>query len=271
MIPPYTEFHKKVVKDEDRLYARYLARPISTRISWLLLKIWPGVTPNQISVLDFFIGLAAIVQLFLSNRIEVLFFSILLLFIWSILDHVDGEIARFKEMRTPSGFFLEITFDYIIVALIPLSISYYLFKNNFGSTVLVVGIVDCFFIILCALTLANNNWAIYKFIPNNANGGLLSAEPQLRAKLGGKNSVARFIIPVAKSISKIGSFLIFSGYILLMLSIFTLLDMGLMSFSYHTFLMLHLFVYIFLYLIIYFIFLLVSEYFTLKVRFEWLE
>jgi len=46
----------KLKKDTDGPVSRILNRPISLRISKILLKT--GITPNQISVLSFVIGLA---------------------------------------------------------------------------------------------------------------------------------------------------------------------------------------------------------------------
>lgn len=79
-------------------------RRISIRITKQLAKT--NVTPNQITVISFFVGIVAAVLLATGQYL----FSRLWLFLsasFTDLDCVDGEIARLKKTETRFGDFLD--------------------------------------------------------------------------------------------------------------------------------------------------------------------
>jgi len=77
----YKEYKRRVLKKEERLHAKYLNRPITTRLSWLILKARPTVTPNQITLLGFCIGLIGAGLLFSArNSVEILVAALILSF-----------------------------------------------------------------------------------------------------------------------------------------------------------------------------------------------
>ena len=83
---------KATGKPSDGLVSRYLNRPISRSISHVLLKI-PGVTPIHATGLAAFTGLLMAAALLLGGA-EGLIAGALLFHAASVLDGVDGEIAR---------------------------------------------------------------------------------------------------------------------------------------------------------------------------------
>jgi len=100
-----------ITKPQDGWVSRKLNRPISTRISRLLFKT--PVTPNQITIVVFSIGLLAS-YLMLSGYFLA---GTLAMHISSVLDGCDGEIARMKDMKSRLGAWLDTISDYVIDAI----------------------------------------------------------------------------------------------------------------------------------------------------------
>jgi len=271
-IMSYEEYKHRVLKKEERLFAKYLVRPLSTRLSWLFLKIYPKITPNQVTVLGFCIGLIGVVLLFFArNSVEILV-AALILSLWHVFDHVDGEIARFKDMKTPTGFFLEITFDYFIIAIIPLGISFYLYKHFIQTNVLLLGFVDCISLLFYEFVIANYYWTFLSFNTHPSNIELNLTESQVIKRFGEKSLlVNRDTIQAGKIISRIGSFLIYSGHMVLMLLILTLIDVFFkleIILCNQKIMTLHIFLLPYLFLIPVSVSLIVSQYIILKTRLE---
>ena len=116
-------------KASDGPVSRYLNRPISTRISKLLLKT--NITPNQISFLSFLIAVAGAGLLFLGN-ITCLIVSGILVQIASIVDGCDGEIARLKYQESNYGAWFDACLDRYADAFIFFGLSYYAFLSGAG-------------------------------------------------------------------------------------------------------------------------------------------
>jgi phosphatidylglycerophosphate synthase len=274
-VASYAEFRKKALKKEEILYVKYLIRPLSTRLSWLLLKKYPKVNPNQVTMSAFCIGLiGSSLVFFARSSVEVVIASLILYF-WNVFDCVDGEIARFKDMKTPTGFFLEITFDYLIIAILPFGVSFYLYKSFIQTNVLFLGFADCVLLLFYALANANYSWTLFKFTSQPSSARVIEpklTESQVMKRFGGKLSlVNRHTIQIWQIIFRIGNFLIQSSYMVLMLIILALIDVlfkpeiTLWNQKVTT---LHIFLLLYLLLIPVCISMFISEYVSLKTRLE---
>ena len=100
-----TSLHKDA---QDGLVSRWINRPLSTRLSKLLVRT--GVTPNQITVLSFLISLVGSALLFLGSYAAGAVGGVLLQ-VASVVDGCDGEVARLKGMTTPRGAWLDTMLD----------------------------------------------------------------------------------------------------------------------------------------------------------------
>jgi phosphatidylglycerophosphate synthase len=87
-------------KSQDGLVSRYINRPISQRVSRLLLKT--AVTPNTWSVLVFMLPIYAS-SLLLHGTSRAFVIACAIYQLYSILDGCDGEIARAKFLQTEFG------------------------------------------------------------------------------------------------------------------------------------------------------------------------
>jgi len=112
-------------KPSDGPVSRYLNRPISTRITRLILRITTKVTPNQVTVVTFILGVFAGLLYLITNPI----IAGVMVQISSIIDGVDGEIARALKKESKYGAFIDSICDRIVDASIIIGISIYILRN----------------------------------------------------------------------------------------------------------------------------------------------
>jgi len=89
----------------DGLVSRHLNRKISRHITRLLAPT--GITPNQVTFIGFLIALLASAAFALGSNV----LGGLLAQFSSIVDGVDGEIARLKGLASPFGAFCDAVLD----------------------------------------------------------------------------------------------------------------------------------------------------------------
>lgn len=102
---------KATGKTSDGLVSRYLNRPISRAISHLLLR-FPGVTPFHATALAAFTGLLMAACLLLGGATGLIAGAILF-HAASVIDGVDGEIARATRRSSQFGAKLDTIIDAI--------------------------------------------------------------------------------------------------------------------------------------------------------------
>ncbi|MDQ3334628.1 MAG: CDP-alcohol phosphatidyltransferase family protein [Myxococcota bacterium] len=88
----------------DGLGDKYVIRGISTRLSRILCRI--GATPNQVTVANIAIGIAACVVVLFGTQ-TALIVAGALMFAQVVLDSCDGELARIRFMHSRLGMILD--------------------------------------------------------------------------------------------------------------------------------------------------------------------
>jgi len=104
------EVRKKAIKDDTDIFY-YPIRYISTIITMFLVKT--NVTPLQVTWVHFIIGTIAAI-LFGFGNYGLAIFAFCLFFLSIVLDMVDGEIARYKEIRSEVSVWLDHISDFNI-------------------------------------------------------------------------------------------------------------------------------------------------------------
>jgi phosphatidylglycerophosphate synthase len=122
------------------LVARYLNRPISLRISRRLLHT--PVTPNQVSVFAAGIGLAGVIAFLLPGSWAVV--GAVLLQVNSVIDGVDGELARMRLAQSTFGAYLDSVLDELLNTALLAATGYHLFARGAGDHYLWMGAVGGF-------------------------------------------------------------------------------------------------------------------------------
>jgi CDP-L-myo-inositol myo-inositolphosphotransferase len=108
---------RSLIKPGDGPVSRYLNRPISTRISMLLAPLRPS--PDLVSMLAFLLGLAASWLLAEGRSV----WAAVLVHLTSILDGVDGEVARLQLRASAGGALLDGVLDRLCDAAIVLGLA----------------------------------------------------------------------------------------------------------------------------------------------------
>lgn len=108
-------------KPTDGIVSRYINRKISMRITNLLLKHTPDIHPLTVTVLTTLLGYLSFPFYFIGNYI----IGGLIAQLASILDGVDGELARAKNMVSDRGAFIDSILDRTVDLAILFGASYY--------------------------------------------------------------------------------------------------------------------------------------------------
>ena len=116
-------------KSSDGWVSRRLNRPISSGfLTPLLLRSYPSVTPNQVSVVSFFVALVSAACFFAGKALA----GAVLLQVSSILDGCDGEVARLKLLQSKMGDYLDAVLDRYADSAMLAGIGFYAF-NRLGN------------------------------------------------------------------------------------------------------------------------------------------
>ena len=87
-------------------WSEHLPRLLSIYLTRILLKT--SLTPNQITIANIIIAIGAIILLYPMQWWSYLIY-VVVLFIVSVIDCCDGEVARFKELHSDTGLYLDIS------------------------------------------------------------------------------------------------------------------------------------------------------------------
>ena len=99
---------EKLKKNTDGPVSRILNRPISIKMSELLLKT--KITPNQISLINFIVALFGALFFYIGDYFSLVIGGILI-HLSSIIDGCDGEVARLKLVETKYGGWFDAVLD----------------------------------------------------------------------------------------------------------------------------------------------------------------
>lgn len=128
-----------------------LTRKISIKITWFLLKAYPSITPNQITVTMLIFGLIS-AFLFMTGKYTYILLGVLSYTLYLILDACDGEIARYKKIFSVKGLYLDYIGHIVINPLIIMGIAIGAYVNNPtflpDNTFLIAGFIGMYFMII---------------------------------------------------------------------------------------------------------------------------
>ncbi len=99
---------QRLVKPRDGLVARYLNRPLSTRLSPLLART--PITPNQVTLASFLLGVLSGLAFAVGQPLSMALGG-LLAQASSVVDGCDGEVARLKGSASAYGAWFDAVLD----------------------------------------------------------------------------------------------------------------------------------------------------------------
>src|SRR6478672_8163743 len=116
-------------KPQDGFVSRFLNRPISRRITHLLLKF--PIHPNAWTIAIFALPLVACIFFLRGNYLSVVIGAAIFQ-VFSILDGCDGEIARAKNLESKFGERLDYFSDFVASLLYVLALGLGLHRSSEG-------------------------------------------------------------------------------------------------------------------------------------------
>ena len=137
------------------IIAKYLNRPVSIPLSYLLMDT--PVTPNITTFVAFVVGAMGIVALFMGEYWNVVLAGVLLQ-ANSVLDGIDGELARIRLKTSDFGAYFDSVCDEILNAALFIGIGYDLSRTTGVPYYLYIGLFTGIMAFLYSLTHWHCKW-----------------------------------------------------------------------------------------------------------------
>jgi phosphatidylglycerophosphate synthase len=118
--------------------ARRLSRPLALRITWVVLP-W-GISAHAATVAAWLCAVLA-AALFTAGTAAAWLAAVATLHIWYLLDHVDGQLARWRGTASLDGVQLDYLMHHTVNLLVPLGIGYGLAASPLQGVSLALGLV----------------------------------------------------------------------------------------------------------------------------------
>lgn len=139
MITP-KEIERKTMSEEKRREARnsyfsfYIGRPIS--YVFTIPFLYTNISPNTVTVFSIIFSVAGFIVLSTAKTIPVRLIGLLLFFLWNICDGIDGNIARYKNLKSANGDLLDTLGGYMSMVLILLAMGNAAYNDSNGMTLI---------------------------------------------------------------------------------------------------------------------------------------
>ncbi len=137
--------YKKSLKEKNKILLndiikieKIFHRPLASLIVRAIYK--SNITPNQVTYVSFFLGLAAIFSYIQATPFYFMLGGIFTI-LSSVVDCVDGQLARVKNMCSEYGAYLDLFFDRIVDFGILASIGYGVYKYSGEVHLLLLGML----------------------------------------------------------------------------------------------------------------------------------
>ena len=127
---------------------RYIVRDAALPFTWLLLHT--PITANQVTVVSITVVSVA-PWFFAKGEANTFLIGSMLLQFWYLIDHIDGQIARYRKQESITGVFLDFISHYFPHLLIFPFISIGLFRNEQDLIYMYMGILTGAFLTLINL------------------------------------------------------------------------------------------------------------------------
>ncbi len=112
-----------------------------------------GFTPNSVTIFSGLCGILGAVLVFLGSPIP----AFVMINLYAILDLVDGDIARERDLKSNFGYWLDIFFDKLIDFLLILGLSYFAYTESNDPILLLCGSLLMGFVFFNQLVLILND------------------------------------------------------------------------------------------------------------------
>ena len=159
-------------RSKDTWYGLFVARKVSIYITFLFVKA--GIHAMAATTIFFVFGVLSALMFALGGRWGSLA-AVILLQMWYILDHVDGEVARFHEETSLTGKYYDELTHYIVHPLVFAGLGYGVFRMTGNAAGIYAGLISGFSIVLLNLIIDIKNLMLLR---NFHRGGEIGGSPR---------------------------------------------------------------------------------------------
>jgi phosphatidylglycerophosphate synthase len=131
---------KAYQKPHDSIFTSLITRHFSRSVTFLLLKYDKNVTPNQVSIFSLLLAVLACL-LFINDNYAFRVLGVVLMQISFIFDCCDGEIARYKNMGSKFGAWLDSAADRLKEILMFMSLTFLAYIQYPKKIIIIIGFV----------------------------------------------------------------------------------------------------------------------------------
>lgn len=117
---------KSRYKEVGNWMVRHWIRDAALPITWLLLHT--KITADQVTLISLFVGVGGVVLLAVPSSVFFLAGG-LLLQLWYLLDHVDGQIARYRKTDCLTGRFFDFITHHLIHGIVFFGLGVFCFQS----------------------------------------------------------------------------------------------------------------------------------------------
>ena len=142
-------------KTKGNWMARNITREVALPFTWLLLHT--PVTANQVTMVSIFVMIVSAFMFSVGTSLS-FFVGAILFELWYLIDHMDGQIARYRKEESVTGVFFDYISHYIPNLLVFPFIAIGLLKGSGNLMFIYLGVIIA--ASLCLINLAYD--AMYK-------------------------------------------------------------------------------------------------------------
>lgn len=127
-------------REVGNLMVRYFFRDAALPITWLVLHT--NISANQVSIFSVFVAVLGVAMIGLSSNAASLTGALLLQF-WYLLDHVDGQVARYRKTSSLTGRFLDFMMHHFVHAILFFGLALYAYGATQNFLFIIWGFFAC--------------------------------------------------------------------------------------------------------------------------------
>jgi phosphatidylglycerophosphate synthase len=139
MFAAVADAYRRTKKPRDILWNRFVARPLAAVLLVPLART--PITPNQVTFLTLVVFVIGAAMLALCPGHDKLIIAVAILELSYILDCVDGQLARWKNMSSPVGAHLDFLMDEIKAFVLVAAVAIRLWRQSQSELWLVEGLL----------------------------------------------------------------------------------------------------------------------------------
>lgn len=106
-------------RERGSLLARRFARPAALYLTWLLCRA--PISANAVTSVALIVGWAAAICVATPGWFAA---GVLLLWLWYLLDHVDGQLARWRRAQSVTGIYLDFMMHHLVHPSLAFAVGY---------------------------------------------------------------------------------------------------------------------------------------------------